>query len=83
MAVGSYTYPDFPDSLQQECHYSFEADISYNIEESGASIKALLSISLGLWSPCISCTLSNLDLPSTEGCDESSGFLHSSVVPFR
>ena len=48
----------------------------------GASTKVLLSISFGLWSPCISYTLSCPDVPSTEGCAESSNSFHS-VVPFR
>lgn len=87
MADNNNMYSDFR-ALERECCYSLEADISYNKGDAvpipgGLSTKALLSISLGLWSPCISCTSSYLDLPSTEGCDESSDFFHSSVVPFR
>lgn len=71
--------------IDQGCHYSLEAGISHNKGDvdtipGGHSTKALLSISFGLWFPCISCTLSFLDLPSTEGCDESSDF-HSFGVP--
>lgn len=83
--VDDYIYFRNSGLSKQERHYSLEADISYKNGEvvtipDGHSTNALLSISFGLWSPCISCTPSFLDLPTTEVSDESSGF-HSFVVP--